>query len=157
MASPDLIAAYCTGAAGIITAIGGVLVGVLGSRRAKQAAADAVIPVMRKVDDVGKQVGQHNYEVRDRLNTEALRGETMQRGIESLVTAKENKPSEQSVWNYIREAKKSQSEAQIAAAQAQHALEQVQMLLGQTPTAKVTVYPVAGPPPPPVPPLKGEG
>jgi predicted RNase H-like nuclease (RuvC/YqgF family) len=161
VATPELIVAYGTAMAGVITAVGGLLVGILGTRRAQAAAAQAATtamqPVTRKMDEVGKQIGQHAYEMRDKMSTEALRGETIQRGVEALVTAKSDKPSEQSVWNYIREAKKSQNEAQIAAAQAQHALEQVQMLLGQTPTAKVTVYPVTGPPPPPVPPVKGEG
>lgn len=159
MASPELVLAYCTGATGIITAIGGVLVGILGSRRAKQAAIDAMQPVTKKMDEVGKQIGQHTYEVRDRMNTETVRAETIQRGVEALVAAKPEKaPSEQSVWNYIREAKKAQSEAQIASAQAQHALEQMQMLLGQTPTSKVVkVYEVTGPTPPAVPPLKDGG
>jgi predicted RNase H-like nuclease (RuvC/YqgF family) len=159
MADANTIAAYGTAAAGIITAIGGLLVGILGTRRAQaaaaQAASSAMQPVSAKMDEVGRQIGKHTYEVRDRMNTEALRGDTMQRNIETLVAAKSERPSEQSVWNYIRQAKAAQNEAQVAATQAQHALEQVQMLLGQTPTAKVTVHPVTGPTPPTIPPLKG--
>jgi hypothetical protein len=157
VAAPDLIAAYCTGAAGIITAIGGVLVGILGTRRARdaaaQAAATAVQPVTRKMDEVGKQIGQHTYEVRDRMNTESSKSDAIQRQVETLVANQSSKPSEQSVWNYIRQAKASQNEAQLAAAQAQHALEQVQLMLGQTPTIRQPVQPLTGPVPPPVPKL----
>lgn len=155
MASADQIAAYCTGAAGIITAIGGILIGWRSSNRAAAKVTEAIQPVARKVDDVGRQVGQHSYEMRDRASTEALRGETIQRGVEALVAAKSTKPSEQSVWNYVRQAKASQNEAQLAAAQALHALEQVQLMLGQTPTVKVPSAPL-GPIPPPVPPLEDE-
>jgi hypothetical protein len=160
MADPNIIAAYGTAAAGVITAIGGLLVGLLGTRRAKDAAASAATsamrPVSQKMDEVGRQIGQHAYDVRDRMNTEALRGETIQRGVETLITAKQAAPSEQSVWNYIRQAKAAQNEAQLAAAQSQHALEQVQLLLGQTPTTKVLVHPITAAPPPTIPPLKGE-
>lgn len=159
MADANVIAAYGTAAAGIITAVGGLLVGILGTRRAQaaaaQAASTAMQPVSAKMDEVGRQIGKHTYEVRDRMNTEQLRGETIQRNVEALVTAKNERPSEQSVWNYIRQAKAAQSEAQVAATQAQHALEQVQMLLGQTPTSKVAVQPLVGPTPPHIPKVGG--
>ena len=41
MAGADVIAAYCTGAAGIITALGGVIIAWRTSRGAKMAAEDA--------------------------------------------------------------------------------------------------------------------
>jgi hypothetical protein len=160
MADPNTIAAYGTALAGVITAIGGLLVGILGTRRAKDAAASAAAsamqPVSQKMDEVGRQIGRHTYEVRDRMNTETVRAETIQRGVETLVTAKQSAPSEQSVWNYIRQAKAAQNEAQLAAAQSQHALEQVQMLLGQTPTAKQVIHPITAAPPPTIPPLKDD-
>jgi hypothetical protein len=161
MAGADVIAAYCTGAAGIITAVGGVIIAWRTSRGAKMAAEDAARSSIRAeatINTVGKQVGQHAYEVRDRLNTEALRAETMQRNLERM----SSRIPEESVSGYVRKAKAAQQASEDAARAAREALSQVNMMLGMTPTDRVLVHPMEatpplkGPLPPPVPPLKGD-
>ncbi len=159
MASADVIAAYCTGAAGIITALGSALVAWRSTRGAKIAAEDAAKSAVRAettINAVGKQVGQHAYEVRDRLNTEALRAETMQRNIERVAA----RVPEESVSGYVRKAKAAQQASEDAAKAAQDALAQVGMMLGMTPTERLIVSdprdstpPLRGPSPPQVVPL----
>jgi hypothetical protein len=122
---------------------------------AAEDAARSAVRAEATINTVGKQVGQHAYEVRDRLNTESLRAETMQRNIERVAS----RVPEESVSGYVRKAKAAQQASESAARAAQESLAQVSMMLGMTPTERVIVSdprdstpPLKGPAPPLVPP-----
>ncbi len=114
----------------------------------------------RKVDDVGKQVGQHVYDAKDRANTEALRAEIIQRQVESLVQRPVQAPQqpigETTVSGYVRKAQKAAESAQEAAEKTAAAVEELKtMVLGHTPVVKLEVEePLKGPAPPPISPLR---
>lgn len=152
---PAVIAAVGGAVGAILAGIPGVISALSAARKANEAIA--------KVENVGKQVGQHVYEVRDRMNTESARGEAIQRQVETLVAkSPPERISEQSVSSYVRKAKAAQSAAEDAARQAKEMLAAAQMMLGQTPTDAMKTMPHTPsftgkvPLPPPVGPLKDE-
>jgi len=137
---PAVIAAVGGACGAILAGIPGVISAIVAARKATETAA--------KVDSVGKQVGQHVYEQRDRDSTLMERLGSTQRAAEAAAMKPSAVP-EETVSGYRRRAK-------AAAEELEGLVQQAKMVMGHTPTEKVRVVPMTPgytgkvPPPPPV-------
>lgn len=134
----QVIVATVTGVPAIVGAVGALWA----AAKAREAKAG--------VDEVGKQVGRHVYEQRDRDSTLMERLGSTQRAAEAAAMKPAAVP-EETVSGYRRRAK-------AAAEELEGLVQQAKMVMGHTPTERVAVPPAPGftgrvPLPPPVPKL----
>lgn len=136
----QVIVATVTGVPAIVGAVGALWA----AAKAREAKAG--------VDEVGKQVGRHVYEQRDRDSTLMERLGSTQRAAEAAAM-KQGPIPEETVSGYRRRAK-------AAAEELEGLVQQAKMVMGHTPTERVPVASLGFsgkvPPPPPVPPIKDD-
>lgn len=135
----QVIVATVTGVPAIVGAVGALWA----AAKAREAKAG--------VDEVGKQVGRHVYEQRDRDSTLMERLGSTQRAAEAAAMKPANAIPEETVSGYRRRAK-------AAAEELEGLVQQAKMVMGHTPTERIPVTGFTGkvPPPPPVPPIKDD-
>ena len=134
----QVIVATVTGVPAIVGAVGALWA----AAKAREAKAG--------VDEVGKQVGRHVYEQRDRDSTLMERLGSTQRAAEAAAMKPAAVP-EETVSGYRRRAK-------AAAEELEGLVQQAKMVMGHTPTERVAVQGFTGrvPPPPSVTPIKDD-